>query len=111
MDGAGVCASLHDSGLGSRETFEAAWSHVGCIVSREGVSAGSAGELPDAAGMGRGTASPAIFDFDKLNWLNRHYLKTCPPARLASIAWGYFGGLMPDKNDVTNEMLIWFVRV
>ncbi len=68
-------------------------------------------ELVQAFGLERVTASPAIFDFDKLNWLNRHYLKTCPPARLASIAWGYFGGLMPDKSDVTNEMLIWFVRV
>ncbi|HTB96254.1 MAG TPA: glutamate--tRNA ligase [Terracidiphilus sp.] len=68
-------------------------------------------ELVQAFELERVTASPAVFDFDKLNWLNRHSLKSCPPARLASIAWGYFGGLLPDKSTVTNAMLIWFVRV
>ncbi len=32
------------------------------------------------------TKSPAVFDTDKLNWLNRHYMKECPPARLAELA-------------------------
>jgi glutamyl/glutaminyl-tRNA synthetase len=36
------------------------------------------------------TPSPAVFDFDKLNWLNRHYLKQASLDRLAALAWPYF---------------------
>ena len=32
------------------------------------------------------TKSPAVFDKDKLYWLNRHYMKECPPRRLAELA-------------------------
>jgi nondiscriminating glutamyl-tRNA synthetase len=32
------------------------------------------------------TKSPAVFDTDKLNWLNRHYMKESPPRRLAELA-------------------------
>jgi nondiscriminating glutamyl-tRNA synthetase len=34
----------------------------------------------------RVTPSPAIFDFDKLNWLNRHYIKLADPERIAKLA-------------------------
>jgi glutamyl-tRNA synthetase/nondiscriminating glutamyl-tRNA synthetase len=32
------------------------------------------------------TKSPAVFDQEKLEWLNRHYMKACPPRRLAELA-------------------------
>jgi len=32
------------------------------------------------------TPSPAIFDFDKLNWLNRHYIKLADPERITKLA-------------------------
>jgi len=32
------------------------------------------------------TKSPAVFDNDKLYWMNRHYLKECPSSRLAEMA-------------------------
>jgi glutamyl-tRNA synthetase/nondiscriminating glutamyl-tRNA synthetase len=35
------------------------------------------------------TKSPAVFDNDKLYWLNRHYMKECPPGRLAALAVPY----------------------
>lgn len=35
------------------------------------------------------TKSPAVFDNDKLNWLNRHYMKQCAPRRLAELALPY----------------------
>jgi glutamyl-tRNA synthetase/nondiscriminating glutamyl-tRNA synthetase len=57
------------------------------------------------------TPSPAIFDFDKLNWLNRHYIKLSSPVRIAALAWEYFGGLLPEKDDATDEVLVWFVRL
>jgi nondiscriminating glutamyl-tRNA synthetase len=47
-------------------------------------------ELTQAFSLERVTPSPAVFDFDKLNWLNRHYLKQAAPARLAALAWPYF---------------------
>jgi glutamyl/glutaminyl-tRNA synthetase len=59
----------------------------------------------------RVTPSPAIFDFDKLNWLNRHYLKLASPVRLAALAWEYFGGLLPPKEEASDEVLVWFVRL
>jgi glutamyl/glutaminyl-tRNA synthetase len=46
--------------------------------------------LTKAFSLERVTPSPAIFDFDKLNWLNRHYLKLAAPERLAALAWSYF---------------------
>ena len=51
-------------------------------------------ELTQAFSLERVTPSPAIFDFDKLNWLNRHYLKQAEPERLATLSWGYFSAQM-----------------
>ncbi|MGO9434619.1 MAG: glutamate--tRNA ligase [Terracidiphilus sp.] len=61
--------------------------------------------------LDRVTPSPAIFDFDKLNWLNRQYIKAASPVRLASLAWEYFGGLLPEKDDASDDVLVWFVRL
>src|SRR5271170_109412 len=36
-------------------------------------------ELPKVFSLERVTPSPAVFSFDKLNWLNRHYLKLASP--------------------------------
>jgi nondiscriminating glutamyl-tRNA synthetase len=48
----------------------------------------------------RVTASPAIFDWEKLHWLNRHYLKAADPERIAELAWSHFAsaGLLPPHN-------------
>src|SRR5580658_1163886 len=43
-------------------------------------------ELVPIFSLERVTASPAIFDFDKLNWLNRHYIKLADPERIAKLA-------------------------
>ncbi len=43
-------------------------------------------ELAPQFSLERVTASPAIFDFDKLNWLNRHYIKLADPDRIAKLA-------------------------
>src|SRR5205085_80953 len=39
----------------------------------------------------RVTASPAIFDFEKLYWINRHYIKQIPPLKLGFIGLEYLG--------------------
>ena len=65
-------------------------------------------ELTKAFSLERVTPSPAIFDFEKLNWLNRHYMKLSEPARLASLSWDYFGGLLPEKHEASDAVLVWF---
>jgi nondiscriminating glutamyl-tRNA synthetase len=47
-------------------------------------------ELARVFSLERVTPSPAVFDFDKLNWLNRHYIKLADPQRLAALARPYF---------------------
>src|SRR5580658_2410539 len=43
-------------------------------------------ELVPIFSLERVTPSPAIFDFEKLNWLNRHYIKQADPERIAKLA-------------------------
>jgi glutamyl-tRNA synthetase/nondiscriminating glutamyl-tRNA synthetase len=55
------------------------------------------------------TPSPAVFDFQKLYWLNRHYIKSAAPDRLAALARPYFvqkGWLSPDST--SPEVDAWF---
>ncbi|HEV2213794.1 MAG TPA: glutamate--tRNA ligase [Terracidiphilus sp.] len=66
-------------------------------------------KLTKAFSLERVTPSPAVFDTDKLNWLNRFYMKRSTPARLTALAWEYFGGLVPNKEDASDEVLMWFV--
>ncbi len=55
-------------------------------------------ELAAEFTLERVTPSPAIFDFNKLHWLNRHYLKLAEPKRLAELALPYFAarGWLPE---------------
>jgi nondiscriminating glutamyl-tRNA synthetase len=39
----------------------------------------------------RVTPSPAVFDFEKLHWLNRHYIKQIPPLKLGYVGLEFFG--------------------
>ncbi|HEX2328273.1 MAG TPA: glutamate--tRNA ligase [Candidatus Angelobacter sp.] len=49
----------------------------------------------------RVTPSPAVFDMAKLYWLNRHYIKQCPPERLHELGRGFLqrAGLLPEHLD------------
>ena len=38
----------------------------------------------------RVTPSPAVFDMEKLYWLNRHYVKESPPERIEELALPYY---------------------
>jgi glutamyl-tRNA synthetase/nondiscriminating glutamyl-tRNA synthetase len=61
----------------------------------------------------RVTASPAVFDIGKLDWLNRHYLKLRPIAEVAALAWAYFeqAGYLGAREKVTAEIAEWFERL
>ena len=66
-------------------------------------------ELPRVFSLERVTPSPAIFSFDKLNWLNRHYLKLASPERIAALALPYFADKLPASP--TPEVSAWFARL
>ena len=68
-------------------------------------------ELVKHFSLERISPSPAAFNFDKLNTLNRHYLKLSSPVRLAALSWEYFGGLLPEKDHASDEVLVWFVHL
>jgi len=68
-------------------------------------------ELTRAFTLERVTPSPAIFDFDKLNWLNRHYLKLADQGRVAALSWGYFGDRLPAREAAPESVKGWFDRV
>jgi nondiscriminating glutamyl-tRNA synthetase len=61
----------------------------------------------------RVTASPAVFDFDKLHWLNRHYLKHADIARVLCLAWPYFEkkGLLPARSSADKKIVDWFGKL
>jgi nondiscriminating glutamyl-tRNA synthetase len=68
-------------------------------------------ELTHAFSLERVTASPAVFDFGKLNWLNRHYLKLATPCKLEGPAWRYFGDRLPPRETATETARAWFERL
>ena len=47
-------------------------------------------ELVKEFSLERVTPSPAVFDMEKLYWLNRHYIKEAPPERIEKLALPYF---------------------
>jgi glutamyl-tRNA synthetase/nondiscriminating glutamyl-tRNA synthetase len=71
-------------------------------------------ELVQEFKLERVTASPAVFDFDKLNWLNRHYMKLrleTEPESMVTLVRPYFAaaGLLPEEADA--ETQAWLAKV
>src|SRR5215467_10701448 len=54
-------------------------------------------ELIKEFSLERVTPSPAVFDTEKLHWLNRHYIKQSPPERIAQLGAEFLtrAGLLP----------------
>jgi nondiscriminating glutamyl-tRNA synthetase len=68
-------------------------------------------ELIKVFSLERVTPSPAIFSFDKLNWLNRHYLKLAAPERIAELSWSYFADVLPPLASAPEEIRAWFTKL
>lgn len=68
-------------------------------------------ELIKEFSLERVTPSPAVFDFEKLYWLNRHYLKQADPARIVGLAQPYFHqtGLVPPQEET--DVKSWMEKV
>jgi nondiscriminating glutamyl-tRNA synthetase len=68
-------------------------------------------ELTREFRLERVTASPAIFDWEKLHWLNRHYLKEADPERVQELAWPHFAALLPPRDTASAEVKAWFGKL
>ena len=68
-------------------------------------------ELTKVFSLERVTPSPAIFSFDKLNWLNRHYLKLVALERVAALSWGYFAHRLPPQASASEDIQRWFDKL
>jgi nondiscriminating glutamyl-tRNA synthetase len=68
-------------------------------------------ELKKEFSLERVTPSPAVFDMEKLYWLNRHYIKESPPERIEQLAESFFvrAGLLPENLD--GRTRAWFAKV
>jgi len=53
------------------------------------------------------TKSPAVFDQEKLYWLNRHYMKECPPERLVDLAIPFLRSAGYLDDQLTPETKAW----
>jgi glutamyl-tRNA synthetase/nondiscriminating glutamyl-tRNA synthetase len=68
-------------------------------------------ELIKEFSLQRVTPSPAVFDMEKLYWLNRHYIKQSPPERIDSLAQSYFVQAALIPTDPCELVRAWFGRV
>ena len=68
-------------------------------------------ELIQEFSLKRVTPSAAVFDMEKLYWLNRHYIKQAPAERIERLAEMYFirAGLLPE--DLDERIRAWFAKV
>ena len=68
-------------------------------------------ELKKEFSLERVTPSPAVFDMEKLYWLNRHYIKQSSPERIEKLAEPYFvrAELLPSHPDERTRT--WFGKV
>jgi glutamyl-tRNA synthetase/nondiscriminating glutamyl-tRNA synthetase len=57
--------------------------------------------------VGRVSHSAAVFDVDKLAWMNRHYMAEMPPGRLAREALRYFvrAGFLASESDAAEAFV------
>ena len=65
-------------------------------------------QLADKFALDRVSKSPAVFDLNKLNWINAHYLKEAAPERLAELALPHLrdAGVMP-TGEISTEQRAW----
>ncbi|MDE3063024.1 MAG: glutamate--tRNA ligase [Acidobacteriota bacterium] len=68
-------------------------------------------ELTRAFKLERVTPSPAVFDLDKLNWLNRHSIKLASASRLVDLVWASFGERLPAREAASEAVVAWMEQL
>jgi len=67
-------------------------------------------ELAEAFSLERVSKSPAVFDLQKLNYINAHYIKAAAPERLAELALPYVGEMdIFPQGERSDEQQQWFI--
>lgn len=67
-------------------------------------------ELAEKFSLDRVSKSPAVFDVNKLNYINAHYIKKAPAERLAELALPYLRetGVLPE-GELTSDQKEWLL--
>ena len=77
-------------------------------------------ELVREFSLERVTPSPAVFDMEKLYWLNRHYIKDAAPERIEKLALPYFRQFVGEAPSQKSETAVssespdptgWFTKI
>ena len=68
-------------------------------------------ELKKEFSLERVTPSPAVFDMEKLYWLNRHYIKQSPPERIEQLALPFFVSAGLAAGESVIRIAQWFSKV
>jgi glutamyl-tRNA synthetase/nondiscriminating glutamyl-tRNA synthetase len=68
-------------------------------------------ELIKEFSLQRVTPSPAVFDMEKLYWLNRHYIKESPPERIEKLAQPFFISVALIPTDPCIRVAAWLGKV
>ncbi len=68
-------------------------------------------ELKKEFSLQRVTPSPAVFDMEKLYWLNRHYIKESSPEHIEKLALPFFVGAGFIPTDLCERVAAWFGKV
>jgi nondiscriminating glutamyl-tRNA synthetase len=66
-------------------------------------------ELVKEFSLERVTPSPAVFDMEKLYWLNRHYMKESSPERVTALVRPYYGHLV--GTGPSTEVQTWLDKI
>jgi glutamyl-tRNA synthetase/nondiscriminating glutamyl-tRNA synthetase len=70
----------------------------------------SPSELVQEFDLARVTPSPAVFDFEKLYWLNRHYIKQTEPAHIAALSEPFYQRAL-GLVELTPEVKSWLAQI
>ena len=63
-------------------------------------------ELIKEFALKRVTPSPAVFDMEKLYWLNRHYIKEAPPERIEKLALPYYSRAIARELPILDKIAV-----
>lgn len=68
-------------------------------------------ELVQQFSMDRVAKNPAVFDIDKLNWINAHYIRKAEPEKIMELALPHLQAAGYIGDELTAEKRAWLVEV
>jgi nondiscriminating glutamyl-tRNA synthetase len=68
-------------------------------------------ELVQQFSMEHVAKNPAVFDIDKLNWINAHYIRQATPEKVLELAWPHLTAAGYVDENTNAEQKAWLVKV